>query len=192
MSAFYNPTPTNFYDDYISHYGVVGMKWGIRRDLKRTGSISKKTKNKINEAASKASYRKTRRMLNAAESLKSDYRGSKEKYRSRGDNAKANKASKSSDEVSKISNDIKKTAKNKNYEYDVAKNVMRSTTRSKSAIGIPTVVGLAAPGTVAITSIQGRRMYNKDNKYRARNNTVNSPYYTYDTDMYYSKKKKKK
>lgn len=28
MSTFYNPTPTNFYDDYIAHHGILGMKWG--------------------------------------------------------------------------------------------------------------------------------------------------------------------
>lgn len=28
MSIFYNPTPTNFYDDYIAHHGILGMKWG--------------------------------------------------------------------------------------------------------------------------------------------------------------------
>ena len=27
----YTSTPTNFYEDYISHYGTKGMKWGIRR-----------------------------------------------------------------------------------------------------------------------------------------------------------------
>lgn len=27
----YTSTPTNFYEDYISHYGTKGMKWGVRR-----------------------------------------------------------------------------------------------------------------------------------------------------------------
>ena len=27
----YNPTPTNFYEDYIAHYGVKGMKWKNRK-----------------------------------------------------------------------------------------------------------------------------------------------------------------
>ena len=27
----YTPTPTNFYEDYICHYGTKGMKWGVRK-----------------------------------------------------------------------------------------------------------------------------------------------------------------
>ena len=31
-------------EETLAHYGVIGMRWGVRRDLKKTGSISKKQK----------------------------------------------------------------------------------------------------------------------------------------------------
>lgn len=61
MSTFFNPTPTNFYEDYICHHGIKGQKWGVRngppypldssdkkKSVSDSGSIKKKT-NKTNK-----------------------------------------------------------------------------------------------------------------------------------------------
>lgn len=32
----------DFYPNYLQHYGVLGMKWGIRHDRKRSGSAKKR------------------------------------------------------------------------------------------------------------------------------------------------------
>ena len=37
----YISTPTNFYEDYICHYGVKGMKWGKRKKKVKTPTIYK-------------------------------------------------------------------------------------------------------------------------------------------------------
>ncbi len=46
----YTPTP-DFYDDYIAHYGVKGMKWGRRKKRNKNGKALArkiwKTKNQL-------------------------------------------------------------------------------------------------------------------------------------------------
>lgn len=32
----------DFYPNYLQHYGVLGMKWGVRHDRKRSGSAKKR------------------------------------------------------------------------------------------------------------------------------------------------------
>lgn len=38
----YNP----YYEKYLAHYGVLGMKWGVRKDKKRAKSNKTNTKKK--------------------------------------------------------------------------------------------------------------------------------------------------
>lgn len=54
----YNPTPTDFYEDYIAHYGVKGMKWRHRKGKKK-GDLRSDLKWKTSKAKNKALSAKT-------------------------------------------------------------------------------------------------------------------------------------
>ncbi len=134
-------------DEALEHYGVLGMKWGIRKDLALRGEISKKRRKKIEKAISKASYNKHRRILNALEEVKyhntkysRDKKGQlrfinnlytpeeKKKilYKSNIDSGKrkvenANRREQSLNEIYSLA---KQSAKNKGYKY-VVKNTRK-------------------------------------------------------------------
>lgn len=172
-------------DDALAHYGVMGMKWGIRKDLKKTGSISKKTRGKINKAVNKASYRKTRRMLNKLEQLKADYTGEREHSRRNSDNKGVSKNNKKINQISDVANKVKSTANKKGYSYDTRK-ITRATRRQRGSnalsyvlAGVPGVVGQAGYATY------------KSDKHRDRYGTNADPYFVSGSTKYYKKKKKK-
>ena len=37
------------YNDYLAHYGIKGMKWGVRRYQRKDGSLTSAGKNRYNE-----------------------------------------------------------------------------------------------------------------------------------------------
>lgn len=165
-------------EDTLTHYGVVGMRWGVRRDLKKYGTISGKTKKKINKALSKASYRKTRRMLNAADQIKADARGNQlfrqtkaKKRNSLKNQAKSAKATMSAKSANSLNKMILDSAKSKGYKYDT-REVDRLTDR---ALNNDLLWGLSGA------------LYNeaKDKRYRKKNKTESSPYMVKGT--YYKK-----
>ncbi len=176
-------------EETLAHYGVVGMKWGVRRDIRRTGSISKKTKNKINKAMSKASYGKARRMLNASEKLRADYEGEKlfyndvKKKKTQKNGAKASNAKKGIQQSSELNKSLSAQAKSKGYSYKKV-NEDKTTRRANRNVAIgalmvrPPVIGAAIGGGISEY---------KSKKYKKRNKTKNSPYIVNRT-RYYSNK----
>ncbi len=167
------------------------MKWGVRKDIRKTGSISKKTKKKISDAVKKASYGKTKRMLNGLEDLKADYKGDKEHAKYNANKSSQKSAEKSLREVTKVSRDTLKTAKQLGYKYDKVKG-QRPTKRLRDTIGTSNLIGTMALGPLGgLVANTGTLAYTnkKDREYRVNNKSVNSPYWVYDTDVYKKKKK---
>lgn len=180
-------------DEALAHYGVMGMKWGIRRDLRKNGSISKKTKKKISKALSTASYRKTRRMLNGLGDLDADYRGEREFARTTKDTSGIKFANKNIKSVKGISNTIKKSAKNKGYKYDIKKR-RRYTERYRKNSSYANVAGHILAGPIGgIGASAGAHVYSMHagKKHQARYKTNDNPYFINNTDVYIKKKKKK-
>lgn len=182
-------------DEALKHYGVMGMKWGVRKDLRKTGSISQKTKNKIKKAVTKASYRKTGRMLNQLERMKGDEKGriedvfKKAGYKNSGGIKKLNK---NITQLNSVTKDINKIAKKKNYEYDKITNRIRYTKKARTIAGASAAVAgyLALPEYGAAGAYGLMRV--ADKKYRKQTGRQNSPYFVKGTDFYRRKKKKKK
>ena len=42
-----------FYSDYLAHYGVKGMKWGVRKSVERTGRVVRKMGGAVKNSASR-------------------------------------------------------------------------------------------------------------------------------------------
>lgn len=57
-------------DDHLAHYGVKGMKWGVRRYQNKDGSLTAAGKERYGEEANKASIKLVKAKKNAEESKK--------------------------------------------------------------------------------------------------------------------------
>lgn len=68
----YMPTP-NFYDDYIAHYGVLGMRWGVRKQERQ---VNREKRKKAKQ------YQK---QMNKLQLTETDYALAKRTYKARRD-----------------------------------------------------------------------------------------------------------
>ena len=53
--TIFSDVPVLDSDSYLEHYGVIGMKWGVRKDTKRIGKRAKKTVSKAMNKTAKTS-----------------------------------------------------------------------------------------------------------------------------------------
>ena len=188
----YQATP-DYYNEYIKHYGVMGMKWGIRKDLRRTGSISEKTKRKMKKALSKASYGKTRRMLNGLEDLKSDYKSRTEEYKSKNRHGDAKRERSNVSRIESISKRVKDSASKKGYKYDIKKDVTRFSTNARRRSNFANGLGYMLAGPIGgLAASAGTLAYaeRKHKKYTDATKGKTSAYMDTSGVAYYKKKKK--
>ena len=188
----YTPTP-DYYNDYLAHYGVMGMKWGVRKDLRKFGSISEKTKKKMKKAMSKASYRKTRRMLNGLEDMKSDYRSEYEEHKSKNKSGDAKRTKSNISKLENISKQWQNSAKKKNYKYGVNKDVTRYSRKTRRGNQLANTLGyglLGPIGGVGASASYLAYASNAHKKYTDKTKGKTSAYV--DTSgVYYTNQKKK-
>lgn len=86
-------------DNYIQHYGIMGMKWGVRRYQNEDGTLTPEGMRRYSgDIDSKSSALKIQRKLNNADKISSDYVGrtignleTARKLRAKGKNEKAEK-----------------------------------------------------------------------------------------------------
>ena len=103
-------------DDYLAHYGVIGMKWGVRHDERRASLMSKKDANN----AKIANYQKK---LNTVGAQKRAAKSAKYQHKVDKLQRKASKAQKRLAQGKSISKgQMKKLMKYENAKAKVAKN----------------------------------------------------------------------
>lgn len=103
-------------DDYLAHYGVMGMKWGVRHDERRAALVSKRD-------ANNAKIAKYQNKLNTVGAQKRAAKAAKYQHKVDKLQRKASKAEKRLAQGKNVSNkQMKKVMKYESYKAKVAKN----------------------------------------------------------------------
>lgn len=151
------------YPNYLYHYGVKGMKWGVRKDVQRIGKTAKtkyqKFSNRELQGGVRGTYHKGRAKLyrNAVKANNKDLQGYEPALRREGFSEKEIKESKKGLERVR-SNNIKKAEKHENmqkvYKQKQQQRINESVKRGAklisknkggyAKIGVKTIAGSAA------------------------------------------------
>ena len=103
-------------DDYLAHYGVIGMKWGVRHDERRASLVSKKDANNAKIANYQKKLNTVGAQKRAAKAAK--YKAKQDKYDRKAARARTRLAQ--GKNLSK--GEMKKISKAEKYRAKVAKN----------------------------------------------------------------------
>lgn len=107
-------------DDYLAHYGVIGMKWGVIHDKRRAALASKRDSNS-------AKISKYQNQLNTVGAQKRAAKAAKYQHKVDKLQRKASKAQKRLAKGKSISRgQMKKLAKYESYKAKVAKNSVKN------------------------------------------------------------------
>lgn len=144
-------------DDYLAHYGVMGMKWGVRHDERRAALVSKRN-------ANTAKISKYQNKLNTVGAQKRAAKAAKYQHKVDKLQRKASKAQKRLSKGKSISrSQMKKLAKYESYKSKVASNSVKN---DKYQMKISKLQAKNAKIDKKITKMDARQKVQSINKQR--------------------------
>ena len=141
MSRYWNDTV--LVDDTLAHYGVLGMKWGVRRYQNTNGSLTSAGKKRY----SKSDARQIKK--NEKLAIKTRKQQAKEIKKSRKNDARYS-STLSSNDIDKRIDRLKKEKQLRDLTRDVDSPAKSAIYNSIQANGSKIIGGLAAAGMLAI------------------------------------------
>lgn len=168
-------------DEALKHYGVPGMRWGVRHDRdKKTGRLNDKTRKKLRKGIDVTSSRgKIRRRLNNLENSKVDFLGkvagekiTQNKYKSKLEKSKAKGKTKKVDKyteklakskkiqklneqyIKDLDSAIKDVYKIGSKNYDISKKQIYKQTSKGKASSFSSAYALGILGALGMSAAQ--------------------------------------
>lgn len=199
-------------DEALQHYGVPGMRWGVRHDRdKKTGRLNDKTRKKLRKGIDVTSSRgKIRRRLNNLENSKVDFLGkvagekiAQNKYKSKLEKSKAKGKTKKVDKyteklakskkiqklneqyIKDLDSAIKDVYKIGSKNYDISKKQIYKQTSKGRASSFSSAYALGILGALGMAGAQAAEA-KKYEELTGGNTSSNVK-----SDVYKVKKKKK-